>query len=483
LWRIRKEPAVVTAQPPDDCPIPHARTQILDRRQTEGAIVRNYYVVQIIRTDDGGEREDMEEVDLSRILHYVSPAELERFENEQFRLEAEAEAIAVRAEIEELARRRLETNARGAKGAGRGSRMLSGLAPPLEERIRTRGRPRGRRGRGGGGGRGLTMCHNDLGEQLVDAASFAVNQEDEGSSPVIPETEDEEEEGAEGEDSEAQSQPSPGLMRSAFVANSALSVSPVPRRLSTSTLHRTQEDDDDEEEEEAYDFPTPIAQQDQGPDENSHHRIKRLRIGSPDSSPHHHLSIASPPPTIPTEAFTQAVLFSDRSSAPDILDSSPHAPADFTHSLHPSFPASASPMFASDSDDSIPAYPPSTASNHTLPPSERKEEYNSDSIRVHTSSMNHGDDDDDDADKRVAEAENEAAEEYVVEAIIEHYREGDKTYYLVEWEGYQDSHDWLPEEELQGARELVAEYHARIEMGKGKGKGRANAVRKGMFFK
>lgn len=117
---------MVTAQPPEKCPIPHAQTRILDRRQTEGAVVRNYYLVRIVRTNDGAEQEDTEEVDLSRILHYVSPAELERFENEQFRMEAEAEAIALQAEMEDMARRRLQRNARVAKAGERGGQVLGG---------------------------------------------------------------------------------------------------------------------------------------------------------------------------------------------------------------------------------------------------------------------------------------------------------------------------------------------------------------------
>jgi hypothetical protein len=62
------------------------------------------------------------------------------------------------------------------------------------------------------------------------------------------------------------------------------------------------------------------------------------------------------------------------------------------------------------------------------------------------------------------------AEEYVVEAIIEHYREAGRTYYLVKWQGYEDSHDWLPSEDLEGAAELVAEYNEKIRRRKAKQK-------------
>jgi hypothetical protein len=69
------------------------------------------------------------------------------------------------------------------------------------------------------------------------------------------------------------------------------------------------------------------------------------------------------------------------------------------------------------------------------------------------------------------ESEGDNAEEYAVETILEHYydNEGVK-YYLVKWEGYEDSHDWLTEEDLQGAVELVAEYNQRIRRKKGKKK-------------
>ncbi|EUC31605.1 hypothetical protein COCCADRAFT_6539 [Bipolaris zeicola 26-R-13] len=457
LWRIRKEPAVVTAQPSDDCPIPHTQTRILDRRQTEGAVVRNYYVVQITRTGDGEEQKVTEYVDLSCILHYVSSAELERFENEQFRLEAEAEALAVQSEIDELARRQLEKNARGAKTTRVGSRMLSGLGLPSDVPMRARGRPPGRRGRGRGRGRGLTMRHDDLGEQFGDSTVF-LDQVAQDISPVIPETDDEED-----QDSDARTQPSPGLMRSAFFANSALLLSPVTRRLSIPITYDTQDD-------EAEDLPTPIAQQGHGLDENQH-RIKRLRLSNPDSD---HDTSALSPPQIPTEAFS-AALFSDRSSAVDansspvvIEDTAPIPPSDL--------PALGSPMFGSDSDSdsSISAYAPPASANPTRSsPSVHKDGLNSDTIHM-TMDATMVD------EPSKADGENdEAADEYVVEAIEEHYHDGNKTYYLVKWEGYEDSRDWLAEEDLQGAREVVAEYHAKIRRREEK----KPVARKGMFFK
>jgi hypothetical protein len=60
------------------------------------------------------------------------------------------------------------------------------------------------------------------------------------------------------------------------------------------------------------------------------------------------------------------------------------------------------------------------------------------------------------------EDEDDNAEEFVVEAILEHNFESGLKYYLVKWQGYPDSSDWLPEEDLAGAAELVTEYHAKL---------------------
>ncbi|OAG13901.1 hypothetical protein CC77DRAFT_591087 [Alternaria alternata] len=136
LWRVRKEPAIVTARLPDDCPIPNARTRILYRRQTEDAIKRERYAVEITHISqpenrhDSIDRTEVEDVDFTRIMQYVSPAELERYETEQFRLEAEAEAVAIRTEAEDLARRQLHKNTK-LPSNNRGSRMLSGLELPV----------------------------------------------------------------------------------------------------------------------------------------------------------------------------------------------------------------------------------------------------------------------------------------------------------------------------------------------------------------
>jgi hypothetical protein len=54
------------------------------------------------------------------------------------------------------------------------------------------------------------------------------------------------------------------------------------------------------------------------------------------------------------------------------------------------------------------------------------------------------------------------ADEYVIEAIIDHYIDHATRYYLVKWEGYEDSHDWLQEKDLADAQELLHEYNKKI---------------------
>ena len=157
LFRLHKAPPIITHTLPNECPILNAQSRILDRRQTDDELCQNYYVVSIKHlsnhtSSNKGGRSDVahgeviKHVDVSRIMHYVSPRELERFENAEFRAEAEAEATARQAENEELARRRLAKNVVVAT-MGRGSRMLNGLESTKALAPRPRGRPRGQ-GRG-----------------------------------------------------------------------------------------------------------------------------------------------------------------------------------------------------------------------------------------------------------------------------------------------------------------------------------------------
>jgi hypothetical protein len=52
IWHIRQAPVTVTPTVPNDCPIPDARTRILERRQTEDGFGRNFYYVEITYLGD-----------------------------------------------------------------------------------------------------------------------------------------------------------------------------------------------------------------------------------------------------------------------------------------------------------------------------------------------------------------------------------------------------------------------------------------------
>lgn len=142
IWHIRQAPVTVNPTVPNDCPIPDARTRILERRQTEDGFGRNFYYVEItylgdqesanvwVQSSDASEKggTEVERVDAEKVLEYVSPRELERYENEQFKIEAEAQAVADREEEQEQVRKRMAKNARMAdSGRGRGSTMLDSL--------------------------------------------------------------------------------------------------------------------------------------------------------------------------------------------------------------------------------------------------------------------------------------------------------------------------------------------------------------------
>jgi hypothetical protein len=462
LWHIRKEPVIVTPFLPIECPVSNAHTRILDRRQTEGDIQRNFYVIEATylngrggsvssAEDAGAANTEIIHVDLSRIMDYVSPDELERFENEQFRVEAEAEAVAIRAEAEAMSRRRLEKNAR-TTATGPDSPALSGLG--LESEKRPRGRPRGRargRGRGRGSWRGSsTLVTNsqqlveDLQEELVD-----MEPDEEVMQLAIPDTESEEEEFA----ADERSRTSPTLARSAFVANSALPVSPIlsHRRLSTfPAILRRRAETSTESDPDIESMPCAAIQLQTKTDirEGSEHpaarkgsynlhRDKRRRTES----------------TVPRQRMS--------------LPSSSRPESRHAHSTAP--PAPSVPGFssdagsgASDAFDELASAQPLNGVYRSLQP-HHAESTNLENIRTRTPVI--------ESDvEQSGENEDTDTEEYVVESIIEHYREAGKKYYLVKWQGYEDSHDWLPEEDLEGAAEVVAEYNARIRKRMGKQK-------------
>jgi hypothetical protein len=399
-------------------------------------------------------------VDLSRILEYVSPDELERFENEQFRIETEAEAVAMRIEAEEVARRRLEKNAR--VSTGQGSRLLNGLG--LDGGFRTRGRPRGRgRGRGRGSWRGqgvLTMNPvENLREELVDAEVDDALHGEEEMQLVIAETDSED-----GLEAEAQARTSPTIARSAFVANSALPISPVQvhRRPSGVPLMQREPTETSDDKDSDIELVDPdvrsmssagmqlrfedddrgrsIANSEEEDSRHDRHRNKRPRTESTSSS--QRKALRGQTISEPKRTNIQARLPPRISNGSDEPQSPPW-------SVH----------VGSVSEPIETVRSPRSENLNT--------EY--DNTTVKSPALDHDGGHERDSES-VDEDDEEDAEEYVVEAIIEHYRDAGKKYYLVKWQGYEDSHDWLPEEDLEGAAELVAEYNEKVRRRKLKGR-------------
>jgi hypothetical protein len=270
-------------------------------------------------------------------------------------------------------------------------------------------------------------------EELVDVApDEALHREDEDVQLLIAETDSE-------EDSEA---PSPNLARSAFVANSALPVSPVASHRRPSGIpikRRTQFEDAEEDSDvqmvdaDARSMSSAAMQlrieddhrgrsdtvSDSEGSQHDRHRSKRRRTESTASNGRK--PIAQPRQTHSHNSFAQPIAesFSEADSSPnESIAVCPPAPVY----------SSLQPHNTNGSSARAPSQPP---------PEEHESE---------------DEDEDEDAD----------AEEYIVEAIIEHYRDAGNKYYLVKWQGYEDSFDWLPEKDLEGAAELVAEYNERV---------------------
>lgn len=466
IWHIRQAPVTVIPQPSSECPIPDARTRILERRQTEDGFGRNVYFVEItylggqeptstwVQSSDNSEKigTEVERVDLSRILQYVSPRELERFENAQFKIEADAQAVADKVEEDEQIQRRMAKNARMASSRQERERSFSdglGIDPELRLTGRSRGRPRGR-GRGTGRGRGnwrsrassaLGSTHRELPQdEIVDSQpSQTLDRRTQSLHPEVAETDVESEE-LDSEDALPQSA-SPNFMRSAFVANSALPLSPIlPKRHALPALqrghpevpdigdsNRTSFDGQDEHMSSAAmrfqfegDFgDAAIAESESesvSSDAEDAHRSKRLRTESVEPQQ----ELLFPPSSQIAES--ESGDYSNPADAPSTIKAHRHVDVD---SFRPARKAASSPP---------PTSPP-------LPPPPQREEI----------------------DETPSTGEDEDTEEYVVESILQHihYDKG-PTYYLVKWEGYDDTFSWLPEENLEGAADVVAEYIERI---------------------
>ncbi|KAJ4301233.1 hypothetical protein N0V90_003324 [Kalmusia sp. IMI 367209] len=446
LFRLHKAPPTITHRLPKECPLPNAKSTILSRRQTDDGFARNYYLVQISElpikasNEPAKLREEVLQVDMSQILKYVSRRELERFEQADFAAVAQAEAVARRAEADELARRKLEKNARE-RGFGRGNRMLRGLGLDSETQVRSRGRPRGRgKGRGRGRGRGLARCGlTTAGGQDVDAMEKLQRRQSFQIASI--DTED-----VDGEDNYeiSTNKPSPSQARNSLLTNSALPNSPIAthRRQSLMLTRRSPIDDDSNSEEDGRSRSDAVVQlqferdkygrnflgtESDGADD---HRTKRRR--TEDWASTSALIMTKAGPTSPKQSFA------------------------LTHSLSKSILAEKIESSASESstrsDDRM-LHMRQPVFEHSAIPSDK-----SDAAEQNIHDGNTEDD-----------REEQSGEEFVVEAILSHSYEDGKKYYLVKWDGYEDSSDWLPEEDLLGTQELLTEYNEKIEKRKVKG--------------
>lgn len=367
------------------------------------------YKVEITHASDPNETHE-ELVDLSRILHYVSPFELERFENEEFKLEQDAEAVVARADAEAVARKHIARNFRSetvAQGNQYEKDIDSGAVSNIRGRGRTLGRSRGRpRGRGSGRGRGATILAQQsrsdnidhkldlLGIEYSTPLSFGHT----GTQIEIPETELEGEDvvNASTDEDEVALQPSPSIMRSAFVTNSALSVSPV-------ALH--------------HELMVNSSDMDQDNDETSSRFSAAHQLHFEDNERRNGIELGTTAKTSEDERhYKRMRLQNSRSSSP-ISRNIPHRHYRRSSTASGTIQVAPHPGVIQDCQEN----------NDT--------EY---------------------------EDEDSEAQEYVVEAIHEHYVENGRKFYLVKWEGFNDSYDWLPAEDLESAADLVAEYNREI---------------------
>lgn len=389
---------------------------------------------------------------MSQILTYVSRRELERFEQEDYRQIAEAEELVRLLELEETAKRTLLRNAKPrhlVRGDPSASRLMLDNG---ETSIRTRGRGRGR-GRPRGRGRGGLTGRGGLGPMAESTADA------EGLDPGLLEQEtpesaitDASESDDEDESNLHSSLPSPNVTMSSFVANSALPLSPVAkhRRLSKvlpmhgQRAHEVHYDYGDPEEDtlsmssaaaqlqferDMYgkqflsDDEIAESEQEEVKDEihdEDRQRVKRPKRGSTASA------------SVSTAALP--------CSKTQLTATVEHPSDDNAIYQHPFFTHNA-PQRKNKATDAL---------DHTRPENDER--------------LNGSDEDTDPSDAEGIADE----EEYVVEAILAHSYENGVRYFLVKWAGYEDTTDWLPEDDLAGAQEMVDEYNAKVKKNKGK---------------
>lgn len=308
----------------------------------------------------------------------------------------------------------------------------------------------------------------------ADGDPIDVLHDEEALQRVVEETESEEEAMV-----DEPPRSSPSLMCSAFVANSALPASPLTIRRQVSASPHISESDVELVDYDSRFMPSavqshyendcserviPESQADNSVDDRHHNKKRRTRSESTTSDLP---TFKAPTGSIfePEGPYTQQLLFRD-SSIPDVDSVS-----------EPERPQPQDLMFRNQS--SIPEYESESLDGDV--PAQRSSQNTHKFTNNHINAMDPNDiamDPDDDAiraspphssfnangqnDTKTNEAQDDIAEEYIVESIIEHYYDAGTKYYLVKWEGYENSQDWLAEEDLAGAAEVVAEYNRRF---------------------
>jgi len=368
-------------------------------------------------------RRETIDVDISQILKYVSRRELERFGNSEFEEEKDAEAIVRKNEATTLAKKILEKNARAPD-------ISRGLSITSDVPLRTKGRPRSRWRGGGrprGRGRGQTSWQDEQAGLLVTEDTEVVNGLDENGlleDNIQTSLQEEElslnisdiEDSGESGDLIPRKQPSPDLLRSSFIANSALPTSPVAAyrsSLNPLRLHKIHGDE--------------VAESEDG-EESVSMNMLGLKLGV---------------------GYHEAQDYSRESELSYSVKKRK------TESMASALMKTPQKVFESDSGASIGSFQEDTM---RLTQSGRNcDEMDVDDGLVGTNGYTP------DEDKGGVHSDsNEATDEYVVEAILDHAYDNGKKYYLIKWEGYEDSSDWLTEEDLAGASEMVADYNARL---------------------
>jgi hypothetical protein len=252
----------------------------------------------------------------------------------------------------------------------------------------------------------------DGSEELDDPPPGAIDRNDEA-----PEEEDDLDE----DDVEEVHTTSP-MMRSSFVANSALPDSPLQQHRTPSNLasrHRmTPERESGDSESESSAARQLLSE-----------RMTHIRpFSGIDESDELERPLPKRPRTESRAGSVERRMWDNRPTVEEPSDTSPDPLAEDSRSPH-----------SSDSDPDKQDLPgePTTTKDPALEESHDEDE-------------NGGDDDDDDAS------------EYAVQAILAHsYQDGIK-YYLVQWEGYEEATDWLSEDALEGAADMVADYNESV---------------------